>query len=68
MNKNDRAIVFEDFIKAGDKHGLIGEISIYRKNKTTGEKVRKEHQCNFHFWLSVDTDEDVWIVSGFLSR
>ena len=46
MNKNDKAILFEDSINVGDSHGLVGEISIYRKNKTTGEKVLHEKSTN----------------------
>ena len=46
MNKNDRAILFEDSINVGDTHGLMGEISIYRKNKTTGETVLHEKSTN----------------------
>lgn len=37
---NDNAILFEDSMSVGDEHsGLVGEISIYRKNKNTGETV-----------------------------
>jgi hypothetical protein len=46
MNKNDRAILFEDSINVGDTHGLVGEISIYRRNKITGEKVFHEKSTN----------------------
>lgn len=45
MNKDD-AILFDDSIGVSDSHGLMGEISIYRKNKTTGETVLHEKSSN----------------------
>lgn len=46
MNNNDNAILFEDSMDVSDKHGLVGEISIYRRNKNTGEKILHEHSKN----------------------
>lgn len=46
MNKDD-AIVFEDSMNIDDNHSaLVGEISIYRRNKTTGEKILHEKSKN----------------------
>lgn len=46
LNKED-AILFEDSMNVNDDHsGLMGEISIYRKNKTTGETVLHEKSTN----------------------
>lgn len=46
MNKDD-AIVFEDSMNIDDDHSaLVGEISIYRRNKTTGEKILHEKSKN----------------------
>ena len=47
INMNNDAILFEDSINVEDEHsGLVGEISIYRKNKTTGETVLHEKSKN----------------------
>lgn len=44
---NNDAILFEDSINVNDDHsGLMGEISIYRKNKITGETVFHEKSKN----------------------
>ena len=46
MNKDD-AILFEDSISVNDKTSpLMGEISIYRKNKNTGETILHEKSKN----------------------
>lgn len=46
MNNNDNAILFEDSMEVRDTHGLMGEISIYRRNKNTGETVLHEKSKN----------------------